>query len=251
MIAMRKLFLFILSYFMFSFIFLSEISVADDEVVIDLAQMQISINTGFNGDELVIYGTRTKGDLAITIRGPDHNMIVRKKSKIMGMWVNTDSVEFNKVPVYYDYAIIGDETGISSEKILNELGIGIDEMDFSSDEDDILKKELFHEALIRIRQSEGLLPLSSEKIENITDDFFNVKFILPSNVPTGKYIVEAFLFNFGKLVDRFRKDFPVTQVGISAEIYKMAMEHSWLYGFSMVLFAVLMGWGSHMLFRRR
>jgi len=243
---MKKIYCFLLM-----FIINIDVSYAENLIVIDPSSDRITINSGFDGDELIVYGTKKDGDLAIIVRGADSNMLVRKKSEIMGMWVNTQSVIFDKVPLYYDYAIVGEEENLAGNLTLKDLGIGINSMNYNNDEEDKLKADIFHESLIRIRQTEGLLPLSTKKVEFITPEFFKVKFALPSNVPVGKYIIEAFLFKDGKVIDSYRSDFPVLQIGFNGNINNWASNHSWFYGLGMVIFAVFMGWASNFVSRKK
>ena len=42
----------------------------------------------------------------------------------------------------------------------------------------------------------------------------------------------------------------VRRVGTSADIWRFAHDHSWLYGFAAVLVAALAGWTGSVLFRR-
>ena len=57
------------------------------EVSTDLVQ----INTGFDGMDLLLFGT-TNGanDIIIVIKGPLETNIIRKKTRVAGIWVNTE-----------------------------------------------------------------------------------------------------------------------------------------------------------------
>lgn len=238
-------------YFILTIMLIIPIQVmASEKIYIDAASDRITINSGFDGSELVVYGTKKGGDIAIIVRGQDSKVLVRKKNRILRMWVNTQSISFNKVPLYYDYAVSKDEEKIADIKLLRELGIGVNAMNYSTIETDSKKSDIFHESLIRIQQTEGLLPLNSNNIHFVNPEFFKVNFMLPSNVPIGDYIIEAYLFKDGKLIDKARKDFPVLQIGIGGKINIWAKESSWLYGIGVVIFAVFMGWFSNFAFRR-
>ena len=64
------------------------------EVSTDLVQ----INTGFDGMDLLLFGT-TNGanDIIIVIKGPLETNIFRKKTRVAGIWVNTEKVIMKNV----------------------------------------------------------------------------------------------------------------------------------------------------------
>src|SRR5690606_21979933 len=75
-------------------------------LTVDLAQKRIDITTGFHGADLAIYGVKkAPGEIAVVIRGPSQSMVVRGKSRVLGVWMNSRSLEFTNVPVYYDLAL--------------------------------------------------------------------------------------------------------------------------------------------------
>src|ERR1700680_1750472 len=74
-------------------------------LVADLTSHLIAITTGFTGASVVLFGaTDGPGDVVVTVRGPDREMTVRRKSRIAGIWVNTREVTFANVPSFYAVA---------------------------------------------------------------------------------------------------------------------------------------------------
>ena len=75
---------------------------AADEFIADLTTHFIAITTGFTGTEVVLFGaTDGTGDVIVIVRGPEHDAVVRRKSRVAGLWINTQQMTFTGVPSYY------------------------------------------------------------------------------------------------------------------------------------------------------
>ncbi len=59
-------------------------------LVADLTSHLVAITTGFTGTSVVLFGaTDGRGDVIVVVRGPERDIVVRHKSKVAGVWVNT------------------------------------------------------------------------------------------------------------------------------------------------------------------
>src|ERR1700755_2163914 len=71
-------------------------------LVADPTSHLIAITTGFTGASVVLFGaTDGAGDVIVAVRGPEREMTVRRKSRVAGIWVNTQEVTFANVPSFY------------------------------------------------------------------------------------------------------------------------------------------------------
>ena len=219
---------------------------------IDLAEKSIDITTGFDGARIIVYGIRKQqGEIAVIIRGPEQNMVVRRKARLLGIWMNNKSVSFNDVPGYYDLALSLPARDIAPFALLHRNNIGLDALDFQTDDsEDAELVSSFREALIRNQQGKGLFPLEAKPVEFIDDNFFKVYFDLTSNVPAGIYRVDAFLIRDESIVDVKTVELKVAQNGFSAEIFLFAHNQSLVYAVLAVLMALFFGWGAYTLLRR-
>jgi len=243
--------LFVLLAVVLSF-FAAPVYAQQNDLVIDLPQQNIDITTGFSGAMLPVYGVvRGQGNLAIVLEGPRRTMVVRRKEEIMGAWMNRQSMMFKDVPGFYSYALSASEDDIANAAIRRALHIGPDSLDtyLDTDEDEQEAKR-FKEALIRNEQSAGLFALAPRPITNVHNGFFKTEFRLPSNVPTGNYLLTAYLIRGDDIIAQDKTGFRVAQVGFSARIYSFAMDHSLTYGFMAVLIAALTGWSAYAFLRR-
>ena len=180
-------------------------------------------------------------------------MVVRQKKKILGVWMNRKGMEFESVPIYYDYALSKPETEIAPEDVRRANYLGADTLRFASKDEkkfDAPVVKGFQDALIRNKQAARLFPTEAQPITYIDDKFFRTTLYLPSNVPTGLYTIETHLLKNGKVQDVRTTELKVAQVGRSAAIYNFAHSWAFTYGFLCVCFAMGVGWLSNAIRRR-
>ncbi len=218
---------------------------------IDVAERTIDITTGFNGAQLVVHGTRrAAGDVAVIIRGPEKDIVVRRKARVLGLWMNGRGIAFHEVPGFYDLALTRPANQLAPFSELRRYNIGLDALDFETREDDSNIVSGFREAMIRNQQVHGHFPLEPKAVNFIDADFFRVDFTLPANVPAGVYRIDAYLIKDGAVTATRNAEIKVAQNGMSAEIYLFAHNQSLLYAIVAVLMALFFGWGAHSLLRR-
>ena len=75
------------------------------DLVVDLSAPIVRITTGFSGTELLLFvAKRGAGDVIVVVRGPLEDLVVRRKSRVAGIWVNRAAIAFTDVPSYYAVA---------------------------------------------------------------------------------------------------------------------------------------------------
>lgn len=221
----------------------------------DLANDRVNITTGFNGTDVVLFGT-TEGaagaNVLVTLKGPERTMIVREKARsLLGTWMNSESTEFRRVPSYYDYAAAGPVNALPPA-LLDENQIGVDHLGFYSEDADEepAKIEMFRDSLTRLMQQKGFYAIKPRPMNFIADNFFKVTFELPPGVPTGIYTAEAIVVRDGVVLSRESKTLRVGQVGFNARVYLFAQNHAVFYGIFSVLLALVSGWSAFTFLRR-
>lgn len=221
-------------------------------VMVDLAERSVNITAGFTGARLALFGIKKQpGDVAIVILGPERRMVVRRKGQVGGIWMNTESVSFRNVPVYYDLALSKPADSLADPSLLERYEIGLDALNFEElGREDPATVERFREALIRTRQLKGFFPLESRNISYLSEDFFRADFNMPANVPTGDYQIKTYLFQQGNLVSMSETQLRVAQVGFNASLYRFAHYNAFAYGLAAVFLAVLAG-GAGWIFLRK
>jgi uncharacterized protein (TIGR02186 family) len=238
-------------------IFTASVAVAQTAItgrslVVNLAADHVDISIGFNGADITLSGVKNRpGQLAVIVRGPEQTTVVRRKTKTLGVWMNTHSVEFLNVPVYYDFAVSVPERELAAPEVLRKYNIGLDALDIRVEKnEDPQTLDSFKEALVRNQQAGGHFPLSPKPVKFISDDFFRIDFHVPADVPTGTYIVETILFDNGAVIDRRETRLRVAQVGFSADVHNFAYDNGFLYGLLAIGLALVSGASAHFFFRR-
>lgn len=217
-----------------------------DNVVVDLSSDHVDITTGFNGTTLAVFGVRSgKGDIAVILRGPQRTMSVRRKESVVGAWINRSFETFKAVPSYYGYAISKPLQGLATPEVLQEHGVGTENLRFNKPDSTDPQRIFFRDALLRNKQSQGLYPEHAGTINFIGPDFFRADFYIPANVPVGEYEVQTLYFSNGTVRDTKIRTVRVAQVGGSARIHQFANDNSMIYGVLCVLLAVFAGWFSN------
>lgn len=221
---------------------------------LEIAENRVDITTGFNGTNVVLFGTTSgEGDLVITLKGPERTMIVRRKGRVLGTWMNRDYVEFRRVPSYYDYASTMTDAVLDEYPAMLEDGaIGVDHLGLYSEDadEDAAVVNIFRDSLIRQLQQKGFYPIKAGTLQILSPGFFKATFELPPGVPTGIYTVEGMFVEDGQIVAREAKNLQVGQVGFNARVYSFAGEHSFFYGVFAILMALISGWSAFTFLRR-
>src|SRR5437763_8685840 len=95
-------------------------------LVADLTSHLIAITTGFTGASVVLFGaTDGPGDVVVVVRGPDREMVVRRKDRVAGIWLNTQEMTFANVPSFYALAASRPIEAITSPAAASLYHLGI------------------------------------------------------------------------------------------------------------------------------
>lgn len=217
-----------------------------DELTVDLAQDHVDITTGFGGANLVLFGTKKlqTGAVAVVVRGPEKDMVVRKKGRVAGVWMNSDSTRFKNVPGYYEYAVSENISKYAGSDVLLKQGIGLPSLLPQIRPEKITDErfQFFAEALIRNKVVEGVFLAEPKNVELLNDHLFKTELYIPANVPKGEYTIETFVFFKNKVHEKSVTTLEVRQIGLGAGIYNFSRMYGFAYGLICVSIAVLAGW---------
>ncbi|MFM2044058.1 MAG: hypothetical protein RLY86_2634 [Pseudomonadota bacterium] len=218
----------------------------------DLSNHLIAITTGFTGTELLVFGTVDgPGDVAIVVQGPEGEVVVRRKERVAGIWMNTDSMVFDRVPAYYAVATTADLEGSVQPTVLQRHEIGLDHVRLvPRGAAPAAQVAEFRAALIRNKQKIGLYSTRPQEVPFLGQRLFRTTFYFPSNVPTGIYTASVYLIRDGDVVSAQTMPLSVSKIGFSATMFDFAQRQSILYALVGILLAVLLGWLAGVVFRK-
>lgn len=217
----------------------------------DLSSHLIAITTGFTGGSVVLFGT-TDGpaDVIAVVRGPDRSVVVRRKSQVAGVWMNTRGVTFAGVPSYYALYSNRPLDQIAPQGMQALHQIGLDNLRFTSAaalsaED----RTGFRTALIDEEIRQGLYVKDPGRVVFLGDRLFRATIEFPANVPTGTYLFEIFLVRDRAVVSGQTTPLVVSQVGVDADVNDFAQRLALSYGLLAVAGAAMAGWLASLPFR--
>lgn len=222
----------------------SESAARAEGLVADLTSHLIAITTGFTGASVVLFGaTDGPGNVIVAVRGPEREMTVRRKSRVAGIWVNTQQVTFANVPSFYAVAASRPVADILSPAAAAFYHLGIANLKLvAATPAPSVVVDAFRTALDRTQQEAGLFVERMGKVDFLGEQLFRTTIMFPSNVPTGTYLVEVFLVRDNDIVSGQTTPLVVSKVGVDASVFEFSTRQPGFYGAIAVLTAVVAGW---------
>ena len=188
--------------------------------------------------------------VVVAVRGPDREMTVRRKNRVVGIWMNTQEVTFASVPSFYAVAASRPIEDIVSpaNAALYRLGIANLKLESEAPAPSVVV-DTFRAALEHTQQQAGLFAKRFGKVDFLGERLFRTTIAFPSNVPTGTYLVEVFLVRDKDVVSGQTTPLVVSKVGVDAAVFEYASRQPGFYGAIAVLTAVVAGWLASLPFR--
>lgn len=223
-------------------------------LVADLSSHLVAITTGFSGTDVLLFGaTDGPGDIAVVVRGPSEEEAIRRKGRRGPIWVNTREMAFRDAPSYYRVASSRPLAEFAPGNLLSRYQIGIENVRMNTVADASLgpeEVEDFRKAFVRLKTESNLYDQGLGAINFMSNRLFRTELHFPSNVPTGTYLVEVYLFRDGDVTSAEIVPLNISQIGISADIFDFAHNLAPLYGLVAILLAASAGWVASVVFRR-
>lgn len=227
-------------------------SVRAAPLVVGLSEDVISIDPRFTGTEVLLFGAADRpGDLVVVLYGPEAPMVVRRKERLAGVWVNRESVVFATVPRFYAISATRPLDEFASPAVLEDKGIGLENLTFlplSLKPEPVIDR--FRAELVQSAQRAGLYQEGIGAVEFMGERLFRAGLKLPANIPTGTYRAEAYLFRGGEIVASEAASLVVRKTGLEAQIVGFAHARPWLYGLLAIAVALMAGWLGSLVFRK-
>ena len=237
--------------------------VAAEKLVSSLSSHRVLITPSFVGTELVLFGTveadgatvprRGRYDIVATVTGPRETLVVRRKDRVVGIWVNADSRTFVQVPSYLAVLATRPVDEIAPLDLARRLQLGLRRtllpQQIGPDMADTPRDDPFRTAFLRLKQSQGLY-VEATDLSFVTPMLFRGSIPLPASAPVGSYEVEVKLFADGALVTRGGDTFEIAKFGFEQFVAASAVNHGLFYGLATAAMALLTGWAASVIFRR-
>jgi uncharacterized protein (TIGR02186 family) len=229
------------------------------DIVADLSQRAVAITANFDGSELMIFGAVRRDaplevtgpvDVLITVTGPSTPVTVRRKDRIAGIWINAQRVEVDAAPSFYAIASSAPLNTILSdtEDLRHKITIPRAIRSVGAPQD-VADAGVYTEALIRIREDNGLYRSEESIVDLREQTLFRTRIALPANLVEGDYAVRIFLTRDRQVIAHERTAIAVRKVGLERFIYRLAHDQPLLYGVLSLAIAITAGWSASAIFR--
>ena len=223
-----------------------------ESLVADLSSHLINITSSYTGAELVLFGSSTgEGEIAVVVRGPPQPQVVRRKTRFLGIWINSAAVTFTNAPGFYAVAATRPLADFAPPALLAHYGIGAENLrletatPFSAE-----KLRVYREALVRNRRRAQLFSGTLGKVEILGDRLFRTNIEIPANAPVGTYAADFYLIRGEQVIAQQSRPMTITKVGLERAVFDFANQRPAAYGVVAVLLAILGGWLAAVSFRR-
>ncbi len=235
-----------------------------EKVEVDVSTRTIAVTSAFSGTEIVIFGTVVNSrqvsaesgfyDIVVLVEGEGAPSVVRLKSRVGGLWINTKSIRFAALPLYAAIASTRPIDELADPRLLSvlDIGFGRSRMVATRKSALISAEELddYKSAAIRLKQKDGLYVRDDYAVAFIGPALFRASIKLPSNIPVGPLDARVFLFREGQLLAIQSARVTVERQGVDRLVYDFAFDHPILYGLIAVAFAAFAGLAGSILFQR-
>ena len=142
--------------------------VAAEDVVLGLSKDRVAITATFEGSEILVFGAVKREapipeeplDVIVAVAGPAEPVVVRRKERRFGIWVNTEALEVDAAPSFY---------AIATTRPLREVLSNVEDLRHRVSiprairsvgaPGDVRDAQSFTDAIIRIRKDNGTYSL--------------------------------------------------------------------------------------------
>lgn len=222
----------------------------------DVSMRSIRVDVAFSGARLVVFGAvnRPPGatfdkrnlDVVAVIEGARTQLTVRRKSNVLGFWLNTEAVEFDSAPRYYAVASTRPPSEIAPKAVMADLGIGLDDVPITAPL--VPTSGLPHGTVDEFRAAAVGLGAKGRHfvqldraLSFVGTSLFRGEVELPGNIPIGDLDVRVYLFGGGMVLARHDTHLKLEREGFENVMYTFAHHHALMYGMATVAMATAIG----------
>jgi len=233
-----------------------------ESMQIGLSTDVIHITADFQGADLTIFGAlenpdplisrQGRYDIVVVLEGPARAVTVRRKSRVLGIWMNTQSASFVNVPESYSISTTRMPQDITHPTSYRQLALGINYLHIQPTDsyDNAATLEEFTQALRARKLAVGLFNERIGGVQFLSANLFRATVSLAPDIPVGTHKARAFLFRNGLFVKETSAQLAIVKSGFEQMLFRLSRNHSLFYGFCAVGLAMVTGWLGRLIFRR-
>ncbi|MGB2407655.1 MAG: TIGR02186 family protein [Paracoccaceae bacterium] len=232
--------------------------IAAEEVVLGMSHDEVAITATFDGSEILVFGAIKRESkispvplqVIVAVSGPSEPLLVRRKERKFGIWVNTDTVEVDLAPSFYAVATSApwDQVVTDTEDLRHKISINRAIRSVGAPMH-IENAQSFSDAVMRIRKKSGLYQLRENTVALDQQTLFRTSIEMPANLTEGNYKTRIFLTRNGQVLSHFETDIAVRKVGLERFLFTLSRENPLVYGLMSLAIAIFAGWSASAVFQ--
>ena len=232
--------------------------IAAEEVVLGMSHDEVAITATFDGSEILVFGAIKRESkispvplqVIVAVSGPSEPLLVRRKERKFGIWVNTDTVEVDLAPSFYAVATSApwDQVVTDTEDLQHKISINRAIRSVGAPMH-IENAQSFSDAVMRIRKKSGLYQLRENTVAVDQQTLFRTSIEMPANLTEGNYKTRIFLTRNGQVLSHFETDIAVRKVGLERFLFTLSRENPLVYGLMSLAIAIFAGWSASAVFQ--
>ena len=232
--------------------------IAAEEVVLGMSHDEVAITATFDGSEILVFGAIKRESkispvplqVIVAVSGPSEPLLVRRKERKFGIWVNTDTVEVDLAPSFYAVATSApwDQVVTDTEDLRHKISINRAIRSVGAPMH-IENAQSFSDAVMRIRKKSGLYQLRENTVAVDQQTLFRTSIEMPANLTEGNYKTRIFLTRNGHVLSHFETDIAVRKVGLERFLFTLSRENPLVYGLMSLAIAIFAGWSASAVFQ--
>jgi uncharacterized protein (TIGR02186 family) len=224
----------------------------DPILVPEVSPHEVQVRQGFRGAELLLFGailtpegTRAGRDydIVVVLKGPTAPVVLREKSRVAGIWINSGSTEYRSAPSYFAVASSRPIKQLVDDKTAAIFELGLPWLQLSpAGAIEPVEQGRYARGLVELMLRKGMFREDQRGVSVKEQVLYQARIDLPSNVQTGTYTAETFAVSRGRVVASAIRKVEVRKLGFEGAVEQFSERQSFLYGLIAVALSVFMGW---------
>jgi uncharacterized protein (TIGR02186 family) len=237
-------------------------TVQREAINIGVSSREIAIAPDFAGTDVTVFGSLENVDpyllaigaydIVVSLEGPRDFVTVRKKDRVMGVWINRHAVTFERMPESLSMASTKVIADIAAPLELYTHNVGLPAVKvvpstFSGRAEEIVE---YRDAFLALKEKARLYQTNPGGVSFVSSSLFQANIHIPADIPNGTHTIRAVVFKSGQYIAEKELKLHVQKTGLEQMITRAAEDDPLYYGIFAVFLAGLTGWTASVMFRR-
>ncbi len=228
-----------------------------ERLEISLSNDLVNVSSEFQGTRLSLFGVIERDEntvsrvgayeIVVVVNGPPHNVLIQQKARRFGLWINSEGASFDDIPSYYAVlTTAGSEDDVAEwlDALPRAEGVATPHERFTG------RRGMFYSAFAEKQAEHGLYVEGIGAVDKLTSRFFRTTIPIPGVADNGDYDVAVYLIADGVPLEVSTTGFTLAKVGLEQRVFEMSRQQPLLYGFAVVVLALVTGYVGGVVFRR-